>query len=149
MSAAEWPKEHLQRPQMGNLTFTLAPYQDRLTLSLVERSVQRSLMSYLAGEQAGCSSTRLAAVAPRCSIFTTKAALSCIEAARSIARSLPPSAHRVDDSRVEPTISSSLRYFITASSRVFYPRVDSISVVKYGIKEEVEVSLDYGAERRW
>jgi hypothetical protein len=50
---------------MGNLTFMLAPYQDRLMLSLVERSVQRSLMSYLAGEQAGCSSTRLAAVAPR------------------------------------------------------------------------------------
>nr|CAC80074.1 hypothetical protein [Pseudomonas sp.] len=41
----------------------------------------------------------------------------------------------MDDSRVAPTISSSLRYFITASSRVFYPRADSISVVKYGIKE--------------
>ncbi len=137
---------------MGNLTFTLTPYQDKLTLSLVERSVERSLMYYLAGEQAGCSSTRLAAVAPRCSIFTTKAAsaLSCIEAARSIERSLPPSAHMVDDSRVEPTISSSLRYFITASSRVFYPRVDSISVVKYGIKQRIELEyLDYCAERRW
>ena len=137
---------------MGNLTFTLTPYQDKLTLSLVERSVQRSLMSYLAGEQAGCSSTRLAAVAPRCSNFTTKAAsaLSCIAALRSINRSLPPSAHMVDDSRVEPTISSSLRYFITASSRVFYPRVDSISVVKYGIKQRIEFEyLDYCAERRW
>jgi hypothetical protein len=137
---------------MGNLTVTLTPYQDKLTLSLVERSVERSLMYYLAGEQAGCSSTRLAAVAPRCSIFTTKAAsaLSCIEAARSIERSLPPSAHMVDDSRVEPTISSSLRYFITASSRVFYPRVDSISVVKYGIKQRIELEyLDYCAEWRW
>ncbi len=108
---------------MGNLTFTLTPYQDKLTLSLVERSVERSLMYYLAGEQAGCSSTRLAAVAPRCSIFTTKAAsaLSCIEAARSIERSLPPSAHMVDDSRVEPTISSSLRYFHNSLLSGFLP----------------------------